>query len=152
MSNFRRFASKHGLDDTLYGVFTPKEANDVVRVAELPKCDLCGENEARYDAKMRGRSSWANMCEDCFQMYGEGLGTGKGQRLVVDLAQDHPVSEPEQSFEDWMGEVDGYVERLVGLSTSDLPDRDYRGDYEGGWTPKEVAKEVFRDLQSGDLF
>lgn len=151
MSNFRRFAARHGLDATLYGEFTPKEANDVVRVRELPKCDLCQDNDAQYDAKLRGRSSWANMCEECFQQFGEGLGRGKGQRLVVDVAQDHPVAKPEQSFEEWMAQVDRYVEALIGLSTGDLPDRPYYDEYEAGTTPKEMAKEVYFAAMNGDM-
>ncbi|MBT0774168.1 hypothetical protein KIH74_34805 [Kineosporia sp. J2-2] len=37
---------------------------------------------AQYDAKTR-QGPWANLCPDCFAEHGIGLGTGKGQRLVV---------------------------------------------------------------------
>lgn len=152
MSTFRKFAAKHGLDDTLYAPMPKKSAGDIVRVTELPKCDLCRENDAQYDAKIKGRSRWGYMCEECFQMYGEGLGTGKGQMLVVDVAQDHPVQKPEQSFEQWMAQVDNYVSALIGLSTGDLPDRPYYDEYEAGTTPKEMAKEIYAELESGELF
>jgi hypothetical protein len=56
-------------------------------VAELPPCDIHRhirnvEIAARYDAALR-RGGWAYMCEDCFTVYGIGLGTGRGQRLIV---------------------------------------------------------------------
>lgn len=38
--------------------------------------------EARYDGKTKG-GPWANMCQECFNKHGIGLGTGRGQRLVV---------------------------------------------------------------------
>lgn len=57
------------------------------RVPELPSCDLCSMlghymNPARYDgATIHG--PWAFMCEDHFRADGIGLGTGRGQRLVL---------------------------------------------------------------------
>lgn len=57
-----------------------------VEVVVLPPCDFCsmrGERkDAQYDAASR-MGSWAFMCEDHFRQYGVGLGTGRGQRLVV---------------------------------------------------------------------
>jgi hypothetical protein len=60
-----------------------------VTVASLPDCDIHKYNfhtdgvPARYDgATVMG--PWANMCEDCFAQYGRGLGTGVGQRLILD--------------------------------------------------------------------
>lgn len=61
-----------------------------VKVSALPTCDIHeyvlrkGVVTAHYDGvtKLPG-SQWANMCEDCFQTYGVGLGTGRGQHLVV---------------------------------------------------------------------
>ena len=51
-------------------------------------CDFCRTEhrqvEATYDAQVKGRSSWAFMCEEHFKRYGpDELGTGRGQRLVV---------------------------------------------------------------------
>lgn len=56
--------------------------HEAVLVTELPKCDFCPA-EATYDAKMRGRSSWAYMCTLHFDLEGVGLGLGVGQELIV---------------------------------------------------------------------
>ena len=53
-----------------------------VKVAVLPKCDICQNEIAKYDA-MTTRGPWAYQCESCFADYGVGLGLGKGQELVV---------------------------------------------------------------------
>lgn len=58
-----------------------------VDVLSLPHCQLCAANgihaiPAHYDAKTIW-GPWANMCESCFKQFGVGLGTGKGQRLVI---------------------------------------------------------------------
>lgn len=54
-----------------------------VEVASLPPCDLCANGTlATYDAKTL-MGPWANMCQYHFDARGIGLGTGKGQRLVV---------------------------------------------------------------------
>jgi hypothetical protein len=58
-----------------------------VEVATLPKCDMhemtgAAAAEAHYDGKTKF-GPWAFMCEDCFAAYGIGLGTGRGQKLVV---------------------------------------------------------------------
>jgi hypothetical protein len=50
-----------------------------------PKCDLCKskgvDRAAAYDASLT-IGCWALVCEQHFQQYGLGLGTGRGQRLV----------------------------------------------------------------------
>lgn len=55
-------------------------------VPELPKCDLCKEQgidvDAYYDGKTR-LGPWAYMCDVHFDVYGIGLGTGKGQQLIL---------------------------------------------------------------------
>lgn len=58
-----------------------------VKVARLPKCDMCEDGTlAQYDAKTK-MGPWANMCGPHFNMYaannGE-LGTGRGQELILD--------------------------------------------------------------------
>lgn len=61
-----------------------------VTVASLPDCDICKHvsrptnrvEKARYDGKTK-EGPWANMCDRHFRQYGVGLGTGKGQRLVL---------------------------------------------------------------------
>lgn len=62
--------------------------SDKAYVSVLPTCDIHEYEkgvkgvEAQYDGKTV-RGPWANMCEDCFQSHGIGLGTGRGQRLIV---------------------------------------------------------------------
>lgn len=58
-----------------------------VRVTAIPNCDICKHTwnaitPAAYDGATR-MGPWANMCEDCFQCHGVGLGTGRGQRLKL---------------------------------------------------------------------
>ena len=62
-----------------------------VEVAKLPRCDFCGGQPnrrlAKYDGKTMG-GSWANMCQEHFEDYGIGLGTGKGQRLILIMTEE----------------------------------------------------------------
>ena len=60
-----------------------------VQVASLPGCDICKmefpsskPNPAKYDGKTT-QGSWANMCTTHFKSIGIGLGTGRGQKLVL---------------------------------------------------------------------
>ena len=52
-----------------------------VKVEELPQCDFC-TGDAHYDARTNV-GPWAFMCDEHFATYGVGLGTGKGQKLIV---------------------------------------------------------------------
>lgn len=54
---------------------------DTVKIAELPACSFCPETAA-YDGATR-MGPWAYMCESHFTLVGLGLGTGRGQRLVL---------------------------------------------------------------------
>lgn len=66
--------------------------SDEVTVDTIPDCDFCkhevsriGEgtvNKAAYDAAS-AMGPWAYMCENHFAKYGVGLGTGRGQRLIL---------------------------------------------------------------------
>ena len=66
--------------------------SDSVIVSKLPRCDfqtedgvygLCRDDgEAHYDGKTT-HGPWANMCEKHFEAYGVGLGTGRGQKLIL---------------------------------------------------------------------
>jgi len=62
-----------------------------VKVEKLPMCDFCRyedgvENPALYDGRtVKGR--WSYMCQKHFQKYGTGLGTGRGQRLVLEKGE-----------------------------------------------------------------
>ena len=46
------------------------------------KCDLC-DCIAQYDGATKLGGVWAYMCQHCFDIYGMGLGLGKGQKLRV---------------------------------------------------------------------
>ena len=85
-----------------------------VVVDSLPKCDFC-ESEARYDGKTK-LGPWGNMCEECFPVYGVGLGTGKGQRLVLRTEQETSSETSEEpsieQLEEWM--FDGLCETPDG--------------------------------------
>jgi len=57
-----------------------------VEVISLPKCAFCAQNGKEKDAKVDGATRlgpWANMCDTHFAVFGVGLGTGKGQELVL---------------------------------------------------------------------
>ena len=73
-----------------------------VVVASKPPCDFCGD-QAQYDARTT-KGSWANMCESCFTIFGVSLGTGKGQRLLLQ--------------EEWDAEAEGDTQG-DGMPTSD---------------------------------
>lgn len=55
--------------------------NTVSYVESLPKCNFCAR-KAEYDARTNF-GSWAYMCRYHFNIYGIGLGLGKGQELIV---------------------------------------------------------------------
>lgn len=57
-----------------------------VIVKALPGCDICRSEGVTKSAKYDGKTimgPWANMCLTHFKGYGVGLGTGRGQRLVL---------------------------------------------------------------------
>lgn len=60
-------------------------SNEVL-IDQYPDCDLClgrgATTEAHYDAATVF-GAWGYLCEEDFKRYGVGLGTGKGQRLVL---------------------------------------------------------------------
>lgn len=62
-----------------------------VVVSHLPKCDMCADEGktilAAYDAKTKA-GPWANMCQRHFDIFGLGLGTGYGQRLIIKEGQE----------------------------------------------------------------
>lgn len=59
-----------------------------VKVDVLPDCDFCArENKKKiavYDAATV-YGPWANMCRAHFAQYGIGLGTGRGQQLILNV-------------------------------------------------------------------
>ena len=62
-------------------------------VNAIPDCDIHGgAHPAEFDGKTV-MGPWANMCAEAMNSVGIGLGTGKGQRLVL-RAPVAPVAEP----------------------------------------------------------
>lgn len=67
--------------------------SDSVKVTVLPDCDIHTYDlgkpgvPAAYDGKTT-RGPWANMCQPCFDANGVGLGTGRGQRLILAPRED----------------------------------------------------------------
>lgn len=140
--------------------------SEQVTVAVLPKCDFCTAavtvTRARYDGKTV-MGPWANMCEVHFNEYGIGLGTGRGQRLVL-KSEAAPVtgcqhrrkendSRPcgdcetdswEAGFSSYMEQVDQLVLEMTGMSYQDFPDKDFAAYFDAYTDPQEVAKEVIR--------
>ena len=60
--------------------------SESVIVETYPKCDFCPKDEgvdAQYDGKTY-MEPWASMCERHFKQYGIGLGTGRGQRYILE--------------------------------------------------------------------
>lgn len=49
-------------------------------------CQVCEQPyvEKMYDAalRLRNRQTWANCCAGCFESFGKGLGTGRGQEYT----------------------------------------------------------------------
>ena len=66
------------------GVGVVPTAGTEVIVSTLPNCDFnhSQTTKAEFDGKTT-MGPWANMCEAHFGLFGVGLGTGKGQRLIV---------------------------------------------------------------------
>lgn len=52
-----------------------------VKVHIVPVCDMCKKRDTAYDAKTK-MGCWASLCPQCYEIYGIGLGTGKGQQLI----------------------------------------------------------------------
>jgi hypothetical protein len=100
--------------------------SDTAYVTSLPDCDLHkygelgtglqgGQTEtAHYDGATTF-GPWANMCEECFARFGRGLGTGKGQRLIVGEKPVLDRSMKQAAIDDAVqsGDLD-LIEELVG--------------------------------------
>ena len=50
-----------------------------------------------------------------------------------------------KTFEEWMQSVDNVIsDRLMGMTSADLPDICYRDYYDDGMTPRQVAALAIR--------
>lgn len=49
-------------------------------MGNVEKCQICQANfkDVMYDSNTR--LGWGNICQECFEDYGTGLGTGRGQK------------------------------------------------------------------------
>jgi hypothetical protein len=109
-----------------------------VYVAVRPKCGFCGK-PAEYDGATT-QGPWAFMCEDHFLLDGVGLGTGRGQMLVVAEPKDQP-----DTYEAWMRQVDRVISSKIGLTSEDLSDFNSRDLYDAGVSPEEAADECLSE-------
>ena len=53
------------------------------------------------------------------------------------------------TFKEWMAKVDGHIEGIVGLSSSDLADYMYHDSWSDGEGADHVAKRVIRQESQG---
>lgn len=51
----------------------------------------------------------------------------------------------QQTFDQWMQKVDKIIENVCGLSSQDLPDKNYLDFWEDGYTPTQAAKVALND-------
>jgi hypothetical protein len=60
---------------------------NTVEVAVIPPCDLCKLKKGRnIPATVDGATvfgMWGYLCNDCYHLYGVGIGVGQGQLLVL---------------------------------------------------------------------
>lgn len=74
------------IHDMMQGGPERYKRGEAVEILTPRVCDVHrarGDNtQALYDAKMK-LGPWANVCQDCFDQHCYGLGTGRGQRLIV---------------------------------------------------------------------
>lgn len=59
-----------------------KWRRDTMNVRKLPACKYCGR-VARFRGMTLPNNHWEDMCEACFETYGEGLGSGIGYKLEL---------------------------------------------------------------------
>lgn len=59
-----------------------------VQVVQFPSCDFC-DSDAQFDGKTV-LGSWGYMCSGHFKTHGTGLGTGRGQKIVLKIEQQSP--------------------------------------------------------------
>lgn len=59
-----------------------QSGHEAVEIGEAKHCDFHPHLTAVVDGKTIF-GPWANMCDECFEHVGVGLGLGRGQRLIV---------------------------------------------------------------------
>ena len=81
-----------------------------VVIPEIRFCDMCKESppaQAYADGKTT-LGPWADMCKDCYAIYGVGLGLGRGQELLLE-----PPDTTKEEDEEAGGEMPADV--ILGL-------------------------------------
>jgi len=66
----------------LLGYARFKVKDNVMTTQELPACRFCGK-VAGYRGKIHSNEVWFDMCEGCFAIQGQGLGSGIGYKLEL---------------------------------------------------------------------
>jgi hypothetical protein len=72
-----------------------RREHKAVRMAKIPNCDINPQHGPAYaDAAIhiQLRTTWANVCKGCFDLYGGKLGLGAGQELIL---REEPTKGPE---------------------------------------------------------
>ncbi len=105
-----------------------EQAVSEVEVGELPDCDMCDQIGVTRDAEYDGATvmgPWANMCGEHFGRYGVGLGTGRGQRLVL-------RGIPRETAE----RVREVIARYLGVPAGEIfmADHNHEGISPGSWS------------------
>lgn len=101
-----------------------------VRVRTLPTCQTHEQvfpGEVAPKAAVDGATiygPWANMCDGCHGSIGVGLGTGRGQRLLLEEKRKRIDGSP-VSRETQLDALNRAMVSICGLGISDLPDRDW---------------------------
>jgi hypothetical protein len=65
-------------------------SEEVVIPGPRPDCDLCKSRGLKRPAMYDGATTygpWAFMCRPCFMSFGVGLGTGRGQKLIIEAVE-----------------------------------------------------------------
>lgn len=121
---------------------------DTAYISHTEYCDLCKSKglqvEALYDGKTV-HGPWAYMCEEHFGAMGVGLGTGRGQRLIVG---EKPSSE-QRSSSQGITEVDDEDEtdETIASEANNEPQVNFVGNEDS--TPVEEPEEGKSDGSEG---
>jgi hypothetical protein len=76
----------------------------------VPGCDVCSAPRAVVDCRTRS-GRWGNLCVDCYEIHGEGLGVGRGQVLLpairlatrADWPRDEVADAYQRAVRSWNG-------------------------------------------------
>lgn len=95
---------------------------DTAYILHPEYCDLCKSQGLQVQAVYDGKTvhgPWAYMCEEHFGAMGVGLGTGRGQRLIVGEKPETKESSPYQITE--VDDEDSTDETIAHTVDNDTP-------------------------------